>query len=155
MPENTAPGPLNIGTDVRADVTGPAIREILKEVEGMRAKPVTDDELALAKQSIARSLPAYFQNTSSTAGTVGNLFLQGLPPDYYQGLPQRIEAMTAADVFAATEAHLSPERMKVIAIGDRKTIDLQVAALKLAPIGYRRPDGRPVESTTASRLPLP
>ena len=46
-------------------------------------------ELALAKDSIARSLPALFETTRSAVGTMGQLFLFDLAPDYYAGLPAR------------------------------------------------------------------
>ena len=121
----------------------------------MLTKQVSDDELTLAKESIARSLPAYFQTTQSTVATIGNLFLYDLPPDYYEGLPSRLEAMTAEQVFDATKKHLSPEKMKVIAVGDRKQIDGQIAALHLGPVGYRTPDGKPVTSDQAVKMPIP
>jgi zinc protease len=153
--ENTKEGPIQVGSQVRTDVTGPAVSEIMKEVKGMLEKEVTDDELRLAKESISRSLPAYFQTTSSTVATIGDLYLFDLPPDYYQELPKRIEAMSAADVYQATKTHLSPDKMKVIAVGDRKMIDKQLAALKLGPIGYRTPDGRPVPAEQQVKLPVP
>jgi zinc protease len=153
--DNTAPGPLMLTSEVRVDATGKSIEESLKEAKGMLDKPVTPDELKLAKESIARSLPAYFQNTSSTAGTVGDLYLYDLPPDYYQGLPQRIDGMTADQVLVATQAHLHPDQMKVIAVGDRKKIDPQIVALRLGPIGYRLPDGRPVTANQTVEKPIP
>ena len=153
--ENTQPGPLMMGTGVRTDVTGPAIGEVMKEVNGMMEKPVTEDELKLAKESIARSLPAYFETTSSTVATIANLHLFDLPPDYYQGLPARIDAMSADEVYEATKQHLKPDQMKVIAVGDRKVIDKQIAALKLGPIGYRLPDGRPVQAAEQVQMPIP
>jgi zinc protease len=153
--ENTQEGPIMVGTQVRADVTGPSVAEIVKEVKGMLEREVSEEELRLAKESIARSLPALFQTSQSTAATIGDLYLFDLPPDYYQELPKRIEAMSAADVFEATKTHISPDRMKVIAVGDRKLVDRQIAALKLGPIAYRTPDGRPVPSQQALKMPVP
>ena len=63
--------------------------------------------------------------------------------------------MQSADVFAATKAHLLPDKMKIIAVGDRKVIDSQIAALHLGPIGYRTPDGRPVPAQQAVKMPIP
>jgi zinc protease len=153
--ENTKEGPIQDGSQVRTDVTGPAVGEIMKEVKGMLGKEVSEEELRLAKESISRSLPAYFQTPSSTVATIGDLYLFDLPPDYYQELPKRIEAMSATDVYQATKTHLSPDKMKVIAVGDRKAIDKQLVALKLGPIGYRTPDGRPVPAEQAVKMPVP
>jgi zinc protease len=153
--DNATPGPFMISSDVRADVTGPAVQEILKETKGMLEKEVSEDELKLAKQSITRALPALFENNQSVAATIGDLYLYGLPPDYYEGLPKRIDGMTPGEVFAATQAHIKPDAMKVIAIGDRRIIDAQVGALKLGAIGYRLPDGRPVSAAAQPEHPLP
>jgi len=153
--ENTKEGPIQVGSQVRTDVTGPAVGEIMKEVKGMLEKPVSEEELRLAKESISRSLPAYFQTTQSTVATIGDLYLFDLPPDYYQELPKRIEAMSATDVYEATKTHIQPDKMKVIAVGDRKVIDKQLMALKLGPVGYRTPDGRPVPANQAVKLPVP
>jgi zinc protease len=146
----TAPGPLWLASEVRADATGPAIREMLAEVRAMLAAPVRPDELALAKESIARTLPATFAGTARAANAIGDLFLLDLPPDYYEALPARIDALTAERVLAATRALLKPDDLKVIAVGDRAVIDPQLAALGLGPVAYRLPDGRPAPAPAAS-----
>src|SRR5439155_1737335 len=75
LQEYRDPAPFTIGADVRTDVTGASVKEIMKEADGMVSGPVTADELSRAKESIARTLPAYFQSSASTANTVGQLFL--------------------------------------------------------------------------------
>jgi zinc protease len=126
-----------VGSAVRTDVTGASVREMLNEAEGMTKAEVTAEELALAKDSISRSLPALFETTRSAVGTLGQLFLFDLPRDYYAGLPGRLASMTAAEVFAATRRHLAPERMLVVAVGDRAQAEAQIAALKLGGMAYR------------------
>ncbi len=121
----------------------------------MLSAPITADELRLAKESIARTLPAYFQSTASTAATFGQLYLLDLPPDYYQGLPARLESITADQVAEVTKKHLRPGDMKVIAVGDRAKIEGQLAALKLGPIGHRTLEGEPVRGDQKVKMPLP
>ena len=155
LPENRLPGPYVLGADVRTDATGASVREMMKEAHSMLASPVTSDELRLAKESISRTLPAYFMTTSSTAATFGQLYLLNLPPDYYQELPARIGSITAVQVSEVTAKHLRPGDMRIIAVGDRKTIEPQLAALKLGPIGYRTLAGEPVAGNEKVRMPLP
>jgi zinc protease len=140
--ETRGVGPLFVGSAVRADVTGASVREMLSEAQGMTLAEVTPDELALAKDSIARSLPALFETTRSAVGTVGSLFLFELPPDYYAGLPGRLASMTAAEVFAATKRHLVPDRMLVVAVGDRAQAEPQIGGLKLGAVAYCDRDGK-------------
>ena len=142
--ETRGVGPLFVGSAVRADVTGASVREMLSEAQAMTQAEVTPDELALAKDSIARSLPALFETTRSAVGTVGSLFLFELPPDYYAGLPGRLASMTAAEVFAATRRHLAPDRMLVVAVGDRGQAEPQIGGLKLGSVAYRDRDGKAI-----------
>ncbi len=142
--DNRGAGPFVVGAAVRTDVTGPAIEEILKEVKGMQDAPVTAEELDLAKDSVSRSLPALFETSNSTVGTIGNLYLFELPPDYYAGLPSRIAGLSAAEVQGVAKGFLTPDQMKVIAIGDRAVIEPQIAKLNLGTITYRGTDAKPL-----------
>ena len=142
--DNRGAGPFVVGAAVRTDVTGPAIEEMLKEVKGMQQSPVTADELDLAKESVSRSLPALFETSNSTVGTIGNLYLFELPPDYYAGLPSRIANLTASDVQGVAKDFLKPDQMKVIAIGDRAVIEPQIQKLNLGEITYRGADAKPL-----------
>ena len=149
--ERRGVAPIYAGASVRTDATGPAIEESFKEVNGMLSHPVSADELKLAKESITRSLPALFETSESTVSTIGSLFLFDLPPDYYQGLPARIESMTAGEVFDATRRRLKPDEMLVVAVGDRRQIEPQILKLKLGSIAYRTAEGG--EPATALKTP--
>ena len=48
-----AAGPFQVASGVRTDVTGPAVSEIFKEVRGMVDRPVSEDELKKAKDSLS------------------------------------------------------------------------------------------------------
>ncbi|HYQ88468.1 MAG TPA: pitrilysin family protein [Candidatus Binatia bacterium] len=150
LSENRGQGPFLIGTSVRTDVTGASIDEILKEVHGMVDRPVTDDELRMAKESTIRTLPANFQTTGGTAGTIATLYLYDLAPDYYQTLPGRVMAITAPDVQAVAKKYLLPERMLVIAVGDRSKIEPQITKLNLGAVAYRDLDGKEVAAASTN-----
>jgi len=140
--QNRGVGPLMAGAAVRGDATGPSIEEILKEVTKIRDAGVTADELKLAKESIVRSLPANFETSGSTAGTMASIYMYDLPLDYYQTLPTRVNAITTDDVLQVAKKHLVPERMVVVAVGDRSKIESQIAKLNLGTIAYRDADGK-------------
>ena len=150
LSENRGQGPFLIGTSVRTDVTGPSIDEILKEVKSMVEKPVGDDELKMAKENTIRTLPANFQTTGGTAGTIATLYLYDLPPDYYQTLPDRVKGITAADVQAVSKKYLAPDRMLVIAVGDRSKIEPQITKLNLGAVAYKDLDGKEVTASAAT-----
>ncbi len=153
--QNRGVGPLMAGAAVRGDATGPSIDEILKEVTKIRDGGVTGEELKLAKQSIIRSLPANFETTSTTAGTMASIYMYDLPLDYYQTLPGRVDAITATDVLDVAKKHLVPERMVVVAVGDRSKIDPQIGKLNLGTVAYRDADGKEVPAGGGSSSSSP
>ncbi len=139
------PGPFYVGTSVRTDVTAPAVREIFNEMEGMRSKEISNEELVVARDSISRSLPGLFETTPITAATVRNLFLYNLPLNYYNTLPAGIDGVTAADVLRVAKQYLAPEKMAVVAVGDRSKIGLELEKLALGPVEQRDLEGQPVQ----------
>jgi predicted Zn-dependent peptidase len=68
----------------------------------------------------------------------------GLPLDYYRGLADRVNPLTAAQVRQALLRHLDPNALRVVAVGDRAKIESQLAQLKLGPPVQLHPDGTPV-----------
>jgi zinc protease len=135
------------GAAVRADVTGPSVDEVLKEVTKMRDAGVTDAELTMAKDSMVRSLPANFETTFSTAGTMAQIYLYDLPLDYYQTLPARVDAISRDDVGAVAKKYLTPDRMLIVAVGDKKLIEPQISKLSLGTIAYRDADGKEIAAS--------
>ena len=134
-------GPFFVGTGVRTDVTAPAVKEIFAELNRMVNTDVTADELATAKDSIARSLPGNFETTPSATGTISELFVFSLPLDYYRALPAKIQAVTVADVKNAAAKYLKPGSMVVVAVGDKAKIEPELKKLDLGPVEERDFEG--------------
>jgi zinc protease len=133
-------GPFSAGAGVRTDVTGPAVQELLKEIQGMPSTSVTADELVLAKDAISRSLPASFETAENTVASLSSLFIYGLPMNYYSTLGDRIQAVDAAAVQTVARKYLLPDKLVVVAVGDRSKIGTALEA-QLGPAEIRDPDG--------------
>jgi zinc protease len=127
-------GPYITGAQVRTDVTAPATKELFKELNDIHTKPLTDVELRQAKDSIIRSLPGEFESASGVNQQFADLWLFGLPLDYYAKMPAQIEAVTSADTQAAADKHIQPDHLLVIAVGDKSKIESGLKDLKLGPV---------------------
>ncbi|MDE3153658.1 MAG: insulinase family protein [Acidobacteriota bacterium] len=137
-----AAGPFLVASGIRTDVTGPAVGEIFKEIRRMDATPLSDAELALARDALVRSLPAEFETGTNVVASFSNIYVYDLGLDYFTKYPGLIGAVTAADVQRVAKAYLVPDRMIVIAVGDRATIVPQLKKLNLGSIELRDADGR-------------
>jgi zinc protease len=136
------PGPFTIAGSVRTDVTGPSVAEIFREVNGMRDKPLPPAELAGARDSQVYSLPGQFETNSGIGASLAETYIFDLPADYWRTLPDRYRAVTAPQVQAAAQTWLKPERLKVIAVGDRAKIAPQLQKLGLGTPELRDTDGQ-------------
>ena len=150
LAENAGPGRIYAFGGIRTDVTGPAIGEVLKEIAGMKESPVTEQELGRARGVRIQALPGRFETSGSVAGAMASLFKFGLPDDYYQTLPGRLRAFTSADLHDAAKKYLAPERMLIVAVGDRAKIEPQIKAMNLGTIALRDVNGGVVASEAAA-----
>jgi zinc protease len=146
-----AAGPFLVASGIRTDVTAPAVAEIFKEVRRMRDTLLTPDELALAKDSITRSLPSEFETTTRITASVASLYTYDLGLDYYTKLPARLEAVTAEQAKAVAMKYLVPDNLIVVAVGDRARIGADLAKLKLGRLEVRNADGVPMRPARASQ----
>jgi zinc protease len=136
------PGPFLAGADVRTDITAPATAEIFNELRRIRDTQVTPAELTLSKDSIARSLPGRFERGTDAAGTFAELFTYDLPLDYFSTLPDSISAVTAEQAQTAAQKYILPEKVIVLAVGDRAKIEEDLKKLNLGKLEIRNAEGK-------------
>ena len=130
-------GNFSAGGSMIADKTAAAIHELFAEIEAMRDKPVSDEELSDAKESIKLGLPGDFETVNAMTGALAEIVVHGLPVDEYATMPARVDRLTAADVQKAAKAHLHPGALRVIVVGDKATLGPQLEQLHLGPIEER------------------
>lgn len=148
-------GPFFVATGVRTDVTDLAIKEVLKEIDGMRTGEVTAEELANAKNRYSLSLPGYFQTVDGIAGMIANLYLFDLPLDYFQKLPDQINAVTAADVLRIAKSHLTPEKLSIVVVGDKSHVEAGLGDLQRGPVQLRDNEGNPLKDAKGAAKAAP
>ena len=131
-------------------MTAPAVAEIIKEVRRIRESELTAEELALAKDSLVRSLPSEFETSARVTASTATMYIYDLGLDYYTKSPARLLAVTAAQVKAVAERYLVPDKLVVVAVGDRARIGAELTKLGLGAAEVRTADGA---LTTAGARP--
>jgi zinc protease len=129
------------GGGIRTDATAPAVTQILNEIRRMIDTPMKADELSLAKDSQSRSLPGMFESSSEAARALSEIPLYSLPRDYFEKLPDRLNAVTVEDAEAAAQKYLHPDQLILICVGDRAKIEPELEKLDLGAIEIRDADG--------------
>ncbi|HSO33398.1 MAG TPA: pitrilysin family protein [Labilithrix sp.] len=144
-------GPFLAGASVFAEKTVPAIKEVFTEIEGLRRDGPTDEELALAKESIRLAMPGRFETVGDVASAVADLVVYDLPLDDFEKKLGRIDAVTAADVKRVAVEQLKSDTMTVVVVGGKATLAPQLESLGLGAFEERDAYGNPVP--TGAGLP--
>ena len=122
-------GPFAVSTAVKTDVTDAAVREVLHEIDRMRAAAVSADELSLATSYLDGVFPIRFETTSAIASALATLVVYHLPDDYYDTYRARIRGVTSERVLAAAQQHVDPAALQIVVVGDPAAIRDPLAAL--------------------------
>lgn len=122
-------GSFNAGCSVRNAVTDSAVSELMHEIERMRDEPVTDEELALAKNYMAGSFARSLEDPRTIARFALNTQLYELAPDHYATYLQRLDTVSAKSVQAVAQRLLKPDHATILVVGDKPEV-----ANKLVPL---------------------
>jgi predicted Zn-dependent peptidase len=109
-------------TSVRTEVTADALREILKEFADIRTRPVPADELQNAKRALVASFALSTENPGAALSNATQIREYGLPLDYWDTYPEKIAAVTAADVQRVAQKYIPLDDVVIIAVGDAAKI---------------------------------
>jgi zinc protease len=128
------PGPFVVSTAVESDVTAPALREIIAEIDRIRLDKITEEELSLARDYLDGVFPIRYETTTAIASALANLVIYGLGADYYDTYRTRVREITVDDVLQAARRHLHPDRLQTVIVGDAAGIKDSVTQLNLGEL---------------------
>jgi zinc protease len=122
-------GPWAVSTAVKTEVTRLAINEVLAEIRHIREEPISTGELELATRYLVGVFPLRFETTAAVASAIASLSVYGLAQDYFNTYRERIAAVTPSDVLDVARAHLHPDALHVVAVGEPNALRDELAAI--------------------------
>jgi zinc protease len=128
-------GPFLATAGVQSDKTGPAIQEFFNELNNI-VKPIPEEELKKAKNYVALGFPGEFETTGDLARKLEDLVVYNLPEDTYTKFVSSVTSLTAADLQRLAARYIQPDKMAVVVVGDRKSIEGPIRQLNLGPINF-------------------
>lgn len=134
------------GSDVRADATGAALKELIKEIDGVRSNaPYTPSEIEINRAALLRAFPESFETPTGIAGELGDLVEFNLPDDEWTQHQQKLATATPADVQQSANKLVDPEPRLIVIVGDRRSVEPLLKAAGYRDIRPVTPEGRPVK----------
>lgn len=112
--------------DVTTSATGASLREIIGEMDRLRAEMPTVAELDGIKNNLVGNFVRLFGTQRDVIGELSFVDVQELGDDYLAGYVKRILAVTPATVQRIARAYLDPDRMTIVVVGDKRTVESQL-----------------------------
>ena len=131
------PGPFVAGTETKNASVVPAISLTRKIMVDLREKPVTEEELQLAKESQINSFVFGFEDTHSVVSQQMTLAFFGYPKDYLANYRQNIAAVTADDVQRAAREFIDLSRQQLVLVGNPQEFRSDLAGFGLPVVDVK------------------
>jgi zinc protease len=128
------PGMLRVAVLPRSADTVAATKATMGEVSGLISRPVTDAEVARAKDSILNSFLFRYDTREKVLRERERLEFYGYPADYLETYKAALEKVTAGDVNAAVKKYIHPNELAVLVVGNQAEIKPPLTELNLGEI---------------------
>ena len=144
------PGAFRAGGSIFTAKTDAALIEFMKELKGIVGeKPITDEEIQTAKESLIQGLPQRFASVSAISNAIISLVVQGLPDDFYQTYAKNVSAVTKEDLLRVAKQYIDLNHLAIVIVGDRSAVEAALKATNVAPITLIDIEGNPVSISPA------
>lgn len=89
----------------------------------LKSGNISQEEVNLAKESLINSFIFSFTSSAQIVHQQMALEFERLPADFLRSIPEKLNAVTVEDVRRVAQAHLHPDQMIVLDIGDASKYD--------------------------------
>jgi predicted Zn-dependent peptidase len=123
------------GEDVRNDVTGPSLKETFYELKRISTEPPSDAEMQQAKRYLIGNTALELQSRTAVAETLGRYWVNDESATHLNEEMANIQKTTAQDAAKVATKYFNPDRMLIIAVGEKNVIldQLKPFNMEIAP----------------------
>lgn len=115
-------GAFSANASVRNEVTDSAFNEFILELDKIKSEDVTEEELNLAKSSIAGSFARSLERPQTVARFAINAARFNLPEGYYANYLKNVQAVSISDVKATAQKYIHPDKAYFTVVGKASEI---------------------------------
>jgi zinc protease len=123
------PGLFRVQMATKSGTTLESIDALRGEINRLVTAPVTDEELAQAKESILNAFVFTMDSRAEALSQQVLLEFYGFPSDYFTKYPSMIEKVTAADVQRVAQSYVHPDRLSILVVGKEADFEKPLGSL--------------------------
>ncbi len=109
-------GPFQIGLQTKREQAGDALKVVEEVLTEFLAKGPTAQELAAAKKNLIDGQALRIDSNAKLLGYLSLIGFYGLPLDYLEQFPRKVDAITRDDVRMAFQRHVKPENLVTVIV---------------------------------------
>ena len=106
------------GGQTQTNNTVPFIKAVIKEINKLRTKLVSEQELANAKESILNSFVFNFQNPSQTLSRLMRYEYFDYPEDFIFEYQNQVQNTSRKDILDVAQEYLQPDQLVTLVVGN-------------------------------------
>lgn len=144
--ESRGVGPFVARAAVFTNVTGVALKEMLAEIDKMRAEGLTEQEYVKVRAGDLTDLIQGHETVDRLAGRLSQLGVLGLPPGFDATASAARQRATLEQLAALSKTHLDISDASIVVVGPKAQVDAQLKILDLGAPEMWTADGQPVKS---------
>jgi len=115
-------GAFSATAEVRNEVTGAAVEEILKELKRISSEPIPESELALQRNFLVGNFLMSVENERRMGERLQEIDLYGLPADYYKTYAKRIAGLKPENATELAKKYIDPNNLIIVVVGEAREI---------------------------------
>ena len=147
-----APGVFSCGAQTKSESTIYAIGLMIKELERMTEKKVTDEELAKAKDQYLNSFVFNFSSRAQIVNRMMTYEFFGYPLDFMDRVKKGVEKVSKEDVLRVARKYLHPDKVQILVVGKEEDFDKPLSTLgEVSVIDIKIPPLKPKKKTPAKK----
>jgi zinc protease len=116
------PGRFRASFQSKSSTVAYALQLVFDEIQKVRDKGVTEEELTTIKNNLIQTFPSNFESKAQQAGVFAADEYSKRDPLFWSTYRDRINAVTAADVQRVAKQYLVPEKMITLVVGNQAEI---------------------------------
>ena len=123
------PGIVRLSMGTKSESTVEAIQALDKEIDKLKSDPISESEMARAKDSLLNSFVFNFDSPEKVLRERMAYEFYGYPPDFLERFRSAIEKVQKADVERVVAKYIHKDQLAVLVVGNSEQFDKPLTSL--------------------------
>ena len=144
-------GPFVAIASVETPATGPALKEMIGELQKMATSGLSAEDLEKAKAQDLAELMQTYETVSGISRRLSALARLGLPPGHDLEASRARQSAKLEDVLTLAKKYVDPASGTIVVVGPRADVVPQLAAIGLPEPEAWDPEGKPIAAAGSAK----